>query len=101
LEDELGGEYRFGYEARWNAANAIRDLRLVEMTPSLRRVAGMPYSAPVSVEATAEDSRRDLLKLFAIKSALSGLTLLGDSEAVTLNRRHVASPVISSTAIRN
>jgi hypothetical protein len=101
LEDEAGGEYRFDYEARWNTANAIRDLRLIETIPLLRKVASLSYPALVPSGARAEDSRRDLLKNYAIKSALSGLTLLGDSEAVMLNRLHIASPVISSTAIRN
>jgi hypothetical protein len=101
LEDEAGDTYRFDYEARWNAANAIRDLRLTETIPLLRKVAGRSYSSPRPEPTGPEESQRDLLKIFAIKSALSGLTLLGDPEAAMLNRQHVASPVIASTAIRN
>ena len=101
LEDEAGSEYRFGYEARWNAANAVRDFRLVEEVYLLRKVASLPDSAANPTGDKSEDSLRNLLKILAVKSALSGLTLLGDSEAVALNRLQVLSPVISSTAIRN
>lgn len=101
LEDEVDERYQFDYEARWNADNAIRDFRLIEAIPLLRKVASLSYSAPVAVGADAETSRRDLLKILAIKSALANLTLLEDSQALVLSRIHVASPVISSTAIRN
>jgi hypothetical protein len=101
LEDEAGSGYRFGYEARWNAANAIRDLQLNEEVSLLRKVAGLPGSLPTQQGDAGEDSRRSLLRIFAVKSALSDLTLLGDSQALALNRLHVSSPVISSTAIGN
>lgn len=102
LEDELGEKYIFDYEARSNAAHAIRDLQLVELSSLLRDVAGLPYSPP-SGPRPYEDRvfEHDLLKVHAITSALSLLISLGDDEALRLNRLHISSPVISTTAIRN
>lgn len=100
LQDELGEEFRFDDDLRSKVESVILEMRLLEVAPLIRRVASLSYTGD-EPQGGGESDARVFRKLRAIRGALLDLTVLRDSEAVAANRRHIATPIVASLAIRN
>ena len=106
LDDVLQRGYRYDYYSRKNAFSAILDLELTEVAEPLRKVAAVPYE-PRTLPPNRDSpearqlSHLDLLDYIALTGALTDLTLLGDSDALTLNRLQLRTPSIRGRAAAN